>query len=149
MKCFQYKVLKNDHFLNEKLFLFKKSNSPLRYFCKEEHETVFHLYFYCPNVRNLWNQLHFYLAEDLTLPPLTLQAAGFGFSEKGNTKSVILYNHIFLIFKLYVYRSRKKGHLNVMSLVSQIMNIKKLKKKTPFILKKSVASIMKKGAKQI
>ena len=79
----------------------KKSNSPLWPFCKEEDETVFHLYFYCPNVRNLWNQLNVYLAEDLMLPSQTLQAAAFGFPEKGNTEKVILYNHLSLIFKLY------------------------------------------------
>ena len=58
----------------------KKSNSPLCSFCKEEDETVLHVYFYCPNVRNPWNQLNFFLVEDLTLPPLTLQANVFGFS---------------------------------------------------------------------
>ena len=60
-KCFQYKVL-NAFFLNKKLCLFNKSNLPLCSFCKEEDETVFVLYFYCTNVRNLWTQLNFYLA---------------------------------------------------------------------------------------
>ena len=73
MRCFQYKVLNNVLFLNKKLFLFKKSQSPLCFFCKEEDETVLHLYFCCPNVRNLWNHLKFYLAEHLTLPPQTLK----------------------------------------------------------------------------
>ena len=100
MRCFQYKVLNNTLFLNKKHFLFKKSNSPLYYFCDEEDETVFYLYFYCPNVRNLGNQLDFYIAEDFSLPPQTLQAAVFGFSEKDNTKNVILYYHLFPIFKL-------------------------------------------------
>ena len=150
MRCFQYKVLNNTLLLNKKLFLFKKSNSPLCSFCNEKDETVLHLYFYCSNVRNLWNQLDFYLAEDFSLPPQTLQAAVFGFSEKDNTEYVILYNHLFLIFKLYVYGSREKGLLNVMSLVNQIIKIKKnLKKKTHFILKKSALDILKNGAKQI
>ena len=65
MSCFQYKVLNNTLFLNKKLFLFKKSNSPLYSFCDEEDETVFLFFiFFCPNVRNLWNQLDFYLVED-------------------------------------------------------------------------------------
>ena len=49
------KGLSNALFLDKKLFLFKKSNLPLCSSCKEEDETAFHLYFYCPNVRNLWN----------------------------------------------------------------------------------------------
>ena len=57
--------------------------------------------------------MRFYLAEGFSLPPQTLQAAVFGFSEKDNTENVIFYNHFFLIFKLYVYRTREKGLLNV------------------------------------
>ena len=149
VRCFQYKVLNNALFLNKMLFLFKKSNLPLCPFCKEKDETVFHFNFYCPNVRNLRNQLNFNLAGDLTLPPQTLQATVFGFSEKDNTENIILYNHLFLIFKLYVYRSRKIGSLNATSLVNQIMKITKMKKKAHLILKKSVLSIKKNGAKQI
>ena len=111
-------MLSNVLFLNKELFLFNKSNSPLCSFCKEEDETVFHFYLYYPNVGNLYNQLKFYLAEDSTLPPHTLQAAVFGFSKKDNMENVVLYNHLFLIFKLYIYSSRKKGFLSVMSLVN-------------------------------
>ena len=63
IRCFQYKVLNNALFQNKKLFLFKKSNSPLRSFCKEEDKTAFCFYFCYPDVRNLWNQLKFYLAD--------------------------------------------------------------------------------------
>ena len=113
-------------------------------FCKEEVETVSNLYFYCPNVGNLWNQWDFYLSEDLTLPLQTLQASVFGFSEKDNTENVILYNHLFLIFKLYVSRSTGIGLSNVMSLVNQIMKIKKKKKK-----KRKLTFFRKKGALSI
>ena len=130
-KCFQYKVWNNALFGNKKLFLFMKSNLPLCSFCKDKYETVFHLYFYCPNVKNLWSQLNVYNAEDLTLPP---QIAGycFGFSKKNNTKNVMHYNNFFLIFKLCIYRTWEKEFLNVMSLVNQIMRLKKKRKKTLF-----------------
>ena len=59
------------------------------FFCKEEDETVFHLSFYCPNVE-ISESINFYLAEDLTLPPQTLQVSVFDFSEKGNTENVII-----------------------------------------------------------
>ena len=71
-RCFQYKVRNNALFINKKLFLFIKSNLPLCSFCKNKDETVSHLCFYCPNVKNLWSQLNFYNAEDLTLPPQTV-----------------------------------------------------------------------------
>ena len=47
-----YEVFPVQSFLNEKPFLFKKSNSPLCSFCKEEDETVFHFYF-TPNTAGL------------------------------------------------------------------------------------------------
>ena len=76
----------------------------------------------------------------MTLPPQTLQAADSDFSEKDNTENVILYNHVFPIFKLYIYHSRENGFLNVMSLVNQIMKIKKIEKnktkKTPLYSEK-------------
>ena len=98
-------------------------------FCKGKYETVFYFYFYCSNVRNFWNQLNVYLAEDLTLPLQTLQAAVFSFIEEDITESLRLYKHTFLIFKLYVYRYREKRIFNVTSLVNQIIKIKKKKKK--------------------
>ena len=136
MRCFQYKVLNNALFLNKKTFLFKKSNSPLCSFCKEEYKTVFHLHIYCPNVKNPWNQLNFYLAKDMTLPSRTLQAAFFGFSEKDIIENLVLYNNFLLIFKLYVYRSSEKGLLNIISLVNQIMKTKKKRKKPSFYSEK-------------
>ena len=43
-------------------------------------------------------------------------------------ENVILCNHFFLI-KFYVYSSREKGFSSVMSLVVQMMKIKKIEKK--------------------
>ena len=82
------------------------------------------------------------------LPPQTLQAAVFCFSEKDNTENVILYNHLFLIFKLYVYRSREKGLLNVMSLVNQIIKKKKkIEKENSLYSEKKSARYIKKWSK--
>ena len=149
-RCFQTsKVLSNALFLNKKPFLIKKLNLLLCSFCKEEDETIFHLYFHCPNVRNLCNQLKFYHAKYFCLPPQTLQATIFGFSEKNNMENVIFYNHLFLIFKLYVYRSREKIFLSVMSLVNQIIKIKEIEKEDSIYSEKSVFSVIKTGAKQI
>ena len=107
-RCFQYKALSNALILNKKLLLFQKSYSPLCSFSKKEDETVFHLCFYCPNVKNLWNQLKFHLAGDLMLPPQTLQAVVFGFSKQDYMGNVIRFNHLFIIPKLYVFDSRGK-----------------------------------------
>ena len=44
---FQYKVLNNIVFTNEKLFKFKILDSPLCSFCKREVESLEHLFYYC------------------------------------------------------------------------------------------------------
>ena len=44
---FQYKVLNNIVFTNEKMFKFKMTNSPLCSFCKREVESLEHLLYYC------------------------------------------------------------------------------------------------------
>ena len=62
----------------------------------------------------------------MTLPPQTLQGAIFGFSD--NMENVIVYNHIFVIFQLYVYRSKGKGFLSVMSFLDLKMKMKEIEK---------------------
>ena len=76
VRCFQYNVLRNAFFLNKKL-LFKKSNTPLCSFSKEEDKTIFHLYFFYTSLRNLWKQLKVNLEEDLMLPPLNTAGCCF------------------------------------------------------------------------
>ena len=44
---FQYKVLNNIAFTNEKIFKFKMTDSPLCSFCKREVESLKHLLHYC------------------------------------------------------------------------------------------------------
>ena len=52
---FQCTILKNVLYLNKKLFVFRKSTSPLCPFCKISDETVLHLFYECNIILNLWN----------------------------------------------------------------------------------------------
>ena len=76
----------------------RQSNSPLCSVCKEEDEIVFHLYFYCPNVRNLWNQLKFILHKIWCFHPKHWWLLFLSFPRKAIPKNVILYNLLFIIF---------------------------------------------------
>ena len=51
--CFQYIILHNTLYLNEKLFLFHKHNTALCSFCNLEDETVIHLFVYCSKTKQL------------------------------------------------------------------------------------------------
>ena len=53
-----------------------------------------------------------------------------------------------MLFKLYIYKSRNKDWLNILKLLANILNIKKLEKVTTFGNVKKVAAYNKKGILQ-
>ena len=103
---FNYKIIKSVLYLNEKLFQFGKTQSPLCCFCHTQAETTLHLFHKCSVTKNLWYQLSLFLDTDLDFPDLTPQATLFGFIIESDNNLNILQNHILLIFKLYIYQSR-------------------------------------------
>ena len=69
----------------------------------------------------------------LVLPILTPQTAIFGFLDSTNSdynfkKNKLLINHILLIFKLYVYRSREKQFIHINNLIAEIKSAKAIEK---------------------
>ena len=59
---FQYKLLNNIVFTNEKLFRLKLTESPLCAFCNRETESVEHIFFYCDVTMTFWEALCSWLA---------------------------------------------------------------------------------------
>ena len=53
LRCFQYKILHNTLYLNQKLFLFRKHNTSLCSFCNLEDEKVIHLFAHCSKTKRL------------------------------------------------------------------------------------------------
>ena len=58
-------------YLNEKLFQFGKTQSPLSSFCHVEAETTLHGFHKCSVTKILWYQLLFFFETDLVFPDLT------------------------------------------------------------------------------
>ena len=56
---------------------------------------------------------------------ITPQTALFGLCSDGRNHDEPIINDILLIFKLHVYNSREKYHLNIMDLLTDIKEIKK------------------------
>ena len=52
--CFQYKILHNTLYVNQKLFLFRKHDTSLFSFRNLEDETVIHLFAHCSKTKRLW-----------------------------------------------------------------------------------------------
>ena len=109
---FQYKILHNILFLNKKLYLFGITKSPLCSYCNTYDETPIQLFCECDSTKYLWLQLNRHFHSDLTFPVLTPQIAILGlFNDSGS--NIRLINHISLLLKFYIYKSRNKHRLNI------------------------------------
>ena len=100
LRCFNYKIINDVLYLNEKLFQFGKCQSPLCSFCFTEAEATLHVFHKCSVTKILWNQLLLFFETDLDFPDLTPQAALFGFINESDNNLNIIQNHILLILKL-------------------------------------------------
>ena len=110
MRIFQYKILNNILYLNKKLCKMGLVETQLCSFCKENDETLIHLFVWCPVTKNQWNRFKVWLSTVINLPELSLQNALLGvITETGNdlNMSNTLINHLMLIFKKTMFLKRE------------------------------------------
>ena len=72
----------------------------------------------------------------------------FRFLDSANNDSIfennkILSNHVLLIFKLYVYKSRKKKLININNLIAEIRKVKRIEKETALTNSKKTIAFIK------
>ena len=127
-RYFQYKVLNNVLYLNEKLFFFGISETSQCSFCNQNNETIELLFCHCFIAKALWNGLKTFFENHLSLYDLTPQAAFFRFTEK-HLDDTVLQNHLLLVFKIYFHKSRSYGFVSLKSLILEIKKINRLEKK--------------------
>lgn len=107
-RVFQYKILNNILFLNNKLYHLNLVDTPLCSLCGIANESAEHLFYECTVTQDLWKSLQFRLNSHLSLKDLTLQSAVFGFLDE--PEDVInTTNHILLIFKTFLYKYRNRN----------------------------------------
>ena len=123
LRIFQYKILNNVLYLNEKLFRFKKISCPLCSFCQSENETPIHLFHGCIKTNLLWYKLKKFLKTKIDLP---INTAIFGFLNYENNSDII--NHLLLIFNYYLSNSWERKKLSVEVLKKEIMKIYNIEK---------------------
>ena len=131
LSFFEYNVLHKILFLNKKLYLFGMTKRQLCSYCNTYDETPIHLFCECDSTKYLWLQLNRHFPSDLTFPVSTPQAAILGLFNDSES-NIRLINHILLLFKLYIYKSRNQHRLNMNDLLANILKIKKLKNVTVF-----------------
>ena len=124
-RIFQYKILNNVLYLNKKLFLFGKSTVSTCSFCSNADEDLLHLFANCHQTVSLWASLKLALLPYLVLPELEERFALLGFYEALPSKFKLI-NHILLLFKIYLYKSRDSGFLRIDGIMSKIRETAKL-----------------------
>ena len=67
---------------------------------------------------------------DISLPILTPQTASFGFINGIEKSAYKITNHILLISKLHVYKSRERGIIELSRWINEIKKVKLLEKKS-------------------
>ena len=85
-----------------------------------------HLFHYCTNFQDIWNQVQIYFTGCFHFSRLTPQTTIFGFHNINDT--FLIQNHILLLFKLHIYNARKYGFLSFNNFLNEINKFKHLKK---------------------
>ena len=127
-RYFQYKVLNNVLYLNEKLFSFGISGTSQCTFCNQNKETMEYHFSYCFVGKVLSSSLNTFFEKHLSLFGLTPQAAFFPFTEKHLDDST-LQNHLLLVFQINLRKSSSSGFVCLKSLHLEIKKIIFLEKK--------------------
>ena len=110
---------------NKKLFIFRMKNTPFCSFCNKKEETPLHSE--CTSVIYLWQQLATFFENNLILPGLRPQTVLLGlWSDNANHDEPII-DHFLLILKLHVYNSKEKHGLNIIDLLTNMKEMKKIK----------------------
>ena len=149
MQSFQYKILNNILFFNKKLHNFGINSSALCSFCNLYDVTPYHIFYVRNRVKFLWSDLIQCFQNNLILPTLTPQTAIFGSLDSENNDSIFeksncLSNHILLIFKLYVYKTREKELININNLIAEIRKVKGIVKEIALTNSKKAIAFTKK-----
>ena len=79
MRIFQYKILNNILYLNNRLYKFGYVESPMCSLCNSETETMTYLFCHCSKTDQMWNSLTSWCKGCLTLPVLEPSTAILGF----------------------------------------------------------------------
>ena len=107
-KWFQYRILYRILGTQKLLHKIGISNSPLCLSCFSEVESLHHLFYDCPNVKNLWKELQTKILNStgflVNLSPTDIL---LGYTVCNNNSNAI--NQIILVTKIYIYNASKKS----------------------------------------
>ena len=102
LRSFQYKLLNNIIYLNERVFKFDVVKSPLCSLCSLVNETVVHLFCECRGTIRIWKHFKAWTNRYMNLPRINPENMLLGIWQERSHDSV-LKNHLLLMFKRYIY----------------------------------------------
>ena len=109
------------------LFKFKNVPSPLCPFYSSAYETLLYIFYTC-NMEQLWKELQYFVSHYRYIPEITPKSALFRLFNIDNQKqNLLLINHLLLIFKHFLHKSRKHGAICFTSLKFHLIKIKTMK----------------------
>ena len=111
IRMFQYKILNNILYLNQRLYHMKLADSPLCSLCKREFETISRLFLRCESSKRLWAEIQKWSSHTITLPQLSEKIVYLGWFS--NDPQTNLINHILLLYEYFLYSRRNdRGKVN-------------------------------------
>ena len=96
LRSFQYKILSNILYLNERLFKFNIVDSPLCSLCGAYNESIKHLFCTCTVTQSLWDQLRSWLYKVISFPILEPKTVILGLPSE-TTLNYILILFLFIL----------------------------------------------------
>ena len=125
LRVFQYKILNNILFLNNRLFKMGKVDSSLCSFCKVTSETIVHTFCSCNKSKLLWQKIQNLCKPAFSLPELSPEIVIFLLFDA--REYIILQNFILLLYKKFIKEKRsdssRPAFLSFTCYVSQIYKI--------------------------
>ena len=108
------------------LYKFGKKLFSFHSFCMEELESSIHLFYSCTKSNFLWVLFQHFFQIILIIPPIAPLSNIFGFTDHKENYNLI--NHVLLIFKHYVCKTRENGSLDFKVSKRNINKIKNIGK---------------------
>ena len=103
-RAFQFKVLHNILYLNQRLHKIGLAESPLCNLCGISEETITHLFLTCPITTDLWQTIQRKCSPFLTLPDITVSTLHLGFFSEPPDQNMMIKNQVLLSFKQFIYK---------------------------------------------
>ena len=132
LRIFQYKILNNILYLNERLSKIDPTVSSLCSLCKKAPENVIHLFCECSITKSLWHSLQKTFSSLLTLPALDPLISIVGRRDIDNPNNVLV-NHIVLLFRKFLCQNKSNlQRIHILALKHHIKLVERIEQKIAY-----------------